>query len=87
MLKGLRYSHPEDRGFFFCSPDRAIPGISVITRETTLTISDLIGETVSMESEIVRVVPLIRTEISESTRFKIRSSGSGYLNPLPDDKI
>ena len=47
-------------GFYF--------GYLLLTRETTITISDSTGEPVSMESEIVTV------EISEKTRF----SGSGY---------
>ena len=67
--------YPGDRLFKSC-----ISVISVILRETTLTISDWTGEPVSMESEIVRVVSLSTTEISEITRLKIRSSESGYLN-------
>ena len=45
------------------------------------------GEPVSMESEIMRVVSLSTTQISEITRLKTRSSGSEYLNPLSDDKF
>ena len=47
--------------------------------ETTLTILDSTGETISTESEIVRVVSLCTMEISEMTRLKIQSSGLGYL--------
>ena len=54
--------------------------ISVVLRETTLTISDLTGEPVTVEPGIERVVSLIATEISEITRLTIRYSGSEYLN-------
>ena len=55
----------------------AIPVISVVLRETTLSAST--GVSVSIESEIVRVASLRITEISETTRLKIRYSESGYL--------
>ena len=42
---------------------------------------------VSVKSEIVRVVSLSTTKISEITRLKIRSSEFGYLNPFPNDKF
>ena len=74
--KGLRNAEPEDRYFFI---DRLTSIISVVQREITLTISDSAGETASMESEIVRVVSLCTTEISEITRLKIGCSESGYL--------
>ena len=45
---------PENRSFFNC----VISGISALLREITLTISDSTAETVSMESEIVRVISL-----------------------------
>ena len=62
--------------FFNCD----IPVISVVLRE--ITISDSTGEpTVSMESEIVRVVSLGTKGISEKTREKIRSSGPAYFKP------
>ena len=48
--------------------------------ETTLTISDSTGESLSMGFEIVRVVSLGTRKISEITRLKIRFSGCGYLN-------
>ena len=51
--------------------NRVISVISVVLTETTLTISDSTGETVSMESDIVRVVSLSTTEISEVARLKI----------------
>ena len=69
----LRYPYPEDR----CN--RIITVISVVLRETTPIISDSTGETFSMESEMIRVVFLRTTEISEIARLKIRFSGSGYL--------
>ena len=56
-------------------------------RETTLTISDSTCKHVSMEPEIVRVVPVSTMEISEITRLKIRSSWSEYINPFPNDTI
>ena len=40
-----------------------------------------------MESDIVRVFFLSITEMSEITRFKIRSSGARYLNSLPDGQL
>ena len=49
--------------------------IPVVLRETCLTISVSIGKPVSMESEIVRVVSLTATKISEITQQKIWSSG------------
>ena len=76
ILQGvLKVSDPEDRFFLI----RAISEISVVLSKTTLIISDSTGEPVSMESEIVRVDSLSATEISEITRFKIRSSWSRYL--------
>ena len=77
---------------FFRYPDlknqflnRVIPVISVLLRETTLTITVSTGEFVSMESEKVRVFFLSTTEISEITRLKIRFSGSDCLNPFPNN--
>ena len=58
--------------------NRFISFISVVLQETTLTISVSTGELVSMETEIVRVVSLSSTEISEITRLKIRSSRSMF---------
>ena len=40
-----------------------------------------------MESEIVRVISLSTTEISEITRLQIQSSASGYLSSFPNDKF
>ena len=51
--------------------NRAISVISVVERETTLTVSITTGEPVSIESEVVRVVSLSTTEISKITRLKI----------------
>ena len=73
----LRYPQPEDRVFFL---NRVISVISIVLRETTLTTSDSSGELVLIESEIMRVVYLCTTEISEITRLKIRSSRFWYLN-------
>ena len=53
---------------------------------TTFTIPDSTGDPVSMESEIGRDVYLSKTERSEITRLKIRSSGPEYLNCFPDNK-
>ena len=64
--------------------NRALSVISVVLRETTLTVSVSTGEAVLMESEIVREVSLNTSEISEIIRLKIRSSGWGYLNPSPN---
>ena len=57
-LFNLKVSYPEDWGFF---SNRGISVISVVLRETTLTILDSTGEPVSMESEIVKVVSLSTT--------------------------
>ena len=70
--------------FFKVFPqDRFLNGviwiISVVLRGNDLIILDSIGEPVSMESELVRVISLGTTEISEITRLKIRSLGSEYL--------
>ena len=60
----VRYSDREDRIF-----NRVISDISVVLRETTLTISDFMVTDSPVESEIVRVVSLSTTEITEITRF------------------
>ena len=58
---------------------------SVVLRETTLTISDWNDEPFSKKSgNIVRVVPLNTTEISDITQLKIRSSGWHTLSRLFD---
>ena len=62
--------------------NRVIMVISVVLRETNLTISVSTGGPVSKEYEIVRVVSLSTTEISEITRLEVRSSGSGFLKSL-----
>ena len=85
----LRYPETKDRflfvclfflGFFFFN--LVISVISVVLRETTLSISVSTSEPVSMKSEIERVVSLSITEMSEITRLKIPSSGKRYLNTL-----
>ena len=60
--------HPEDRIF-----NRAISDISVVLRESTLAISDSIETCSPFESEIVSVVTLSTTEITEITRLKNRN--------------
>ena len=69
-MNTLRVSHPKI-GFL----NRVIPVISVVLRETTLTISVSTVEPVSVESELIRGVSHSITEISELTRLKIKSSG------------
>ena len=71
----LRYTDPADRYVL----NRVISGISVVLREPTLSISISTGEPVLIESEIMTVVSLSTTEISEKRRLQIRSSGFGYL--------
>ena len=69
----LKVSDPGDRFL-----NRVISVISVVLRETTPTFSDFTEETVSIvsiEYEVLRVVSLSTTEISEETRLQIRSSG------------
>ena len=58
----FQVSDPEDRIF-----NRVIPDISVVLRETTLTISDSIETSSPIESEIVRVFTLSTTEITDHT--------------------
>ena len=60
-----RYLDFEDRIF-----NRVISDISVVLKKTTVTISDSIETGASVDSEIVRVVSLSTTEITEITRFK-----------------
>ena len=55
--------------------NRFISVISVVLGENTLAISFSTGEPDSMESEMVRVISLNTTGISEITRLKIRPSG------------
>ena len=54
----LRYLYPDDRFL-----NHVISVISVVVRETTLTVLESNTETVSMGSETMRVVPLSITEI------------------------
>ena len=61
----VRYSDPKDRIF-----NRVISDISVVLWETTLTVSDSVKTVSPVKSEIVRVVSLSTTEITETTRFK-----------------
>ena len=56
--------------FFFLILNRVIVVISFVLNKTTLIISDSTFEPVTMVSEIVRVVSLSTTEISEVTRLK-----------------
>ena len=57
----LKVYYPEDR---ICNR------ISVVLRETTLTISDSIETGSPVETEIVRVISLRTTEITEIIRLK-----------------
>ena len=61
----LKYPEPENRIF-----KRVISDISVVLRETTLTISDSIEIVSPVESEIMRVNSLSTTGISEITQLK-----------------
>ena len=58
------YPNPEDQIF-----NRVISDISVIQRETTLSILDSIETGTPVETEIVKVVSLV-TEITEIIRYK-----------------
>ena len=63
-------SHGHEKKFkVYCPEDRVLIcvmlDISIIQRKTSLTISVLTGESVSVESAIVRVASLSTTEISE----------------------
>ena len=70
----LKVSLFEDRILY-----HVIMDISVVLRETCLTISDSIETGPPFETDIVRVVSLSTTETSEITRFKNRSSGLDTL--------
>ena len=70
----LRYQIPKDWIF-----NRVISNISVELRETTLIISDSIETCSPVESEIVRVVSLCRTEMTEITRFKKENDLEGWI--------
>ena len=72
----LRYPDPGYRIF-----NRVISDIPVVLRETTLTISDSFEAGSPIETEIVRVVSLCTSEITQTVRFRKRSSGSG--SPIP----
>ena len=61
-IENIKVFHPEDQFF-----DIMLSLISIVLRETTLTISDLISEPISMESQTVRVVSLCPMEISKIT--------------------
>ena len=75
----LRYPDPDDIIF-----NRVISDISVVVRENTITISDSIEIGSPGESEMVRMLSRSTTEITEITRLKIRSSGSGYFKEVSD---
>ena len=79
VFKRLVLQTRKSQGLFGNGLNHVISVISIALRETTLTISDTTGKTVLVESEIMRVVSLSTTEISEITRLKIRSSGWGTL--------
>ena len=80
--KGLSYPDSEDRIF-----NRVITDISVVLKETTLTISDSIETGSPVETKIVRVVSLKTTEIIEITRLKEKNTtGLHGSNTLNNDK-
>ena len=56
----FKVPHPDDLNF-----NRVISDISVVLRETTLTISDFIETDSPVETEIVVVIYLSTTEITE----------------------
>ena len=66
MIIAERYPDPED-GIF----NRVIFDISIVLRETTLTVSDSI--------ETVKLVSLSTTEITQITRLRNGPSGYGYI--------
>ena len=70
----LRCPYPEDRIF-----NHFIADISVVPRETALTISDSIGTGSPVENERVRAVSHSTTKNNDKTIKKKTSSGSGYL--------
>ena len=79
ITKGdLSYPDPEDRSF-----NRVISDISVVQRENIFTISDSIEKGSPVETEILKMVCLSTTEITEITRLQKRSSGYEYLNAPP----
>ena len=63
---GFRHQDPEDRIF-----NRVISDTSVVIRGATLSTSDFIEKGSAAETEIVRVVSLSKTEITDITRLKI----------------
>ena len=66
--------------------NRLLWDISMVFRETTLTISDSMETGSPVDCEIVRVISHSTTEITEITRFyKNRSSRSEYLNCSAND--
>ena len=71
----LRYSYPEDRIF-----NRVISDISIVVRETTLTISDSPKTVSPIKSEIVRVVSLSTKKITEIKKKKTDPQGLDTLN-------
>ena len=68
----VHYYAPEDRIF-----DHVISDISVVLRETTLSISYSIETGSPAETEIIRMVFLRTTEITKITRFKKKNDLQG----------
>ena len=66
--KELGYTDAKDRIF-----NRVIWDISIVLRETTLTISDSIETASPVESEIVRLVSIVTTEITRNPSSSILS--------------
>ena len=69
---GQRYWNPAGRVF-----NRNFSDISVVLRETTLTISDSIETGSPVEPKMVRIVSIGTMEITEITRF----------NPFQNDRF
>ena len=70
--KKLKYPNPEDRIL-----NRVISDIFVVLRKTIHTFSDSIETGSPVESEIVRVVSLSPTEITEITRLQKKMDQQG----------
>ena len=73
----LRHPDSEDRML-----NSIISDISIVQRETTLTISDSIETGSNVETEIVRVVSLSTTEITEITRLKTKQKNNNKKKKL-----
>ena len=77
-----RYPDPVDRIY-----NRVISDISVVLRENTLTISDSIKTGLLVETEVVRVVSLTTTDITEITRVKKKSILRVWIPKIIDKMV